>query len=217
MASRLALAPGLGQSLVHRAQGAPQDGQVAAALAVGVGVGEEAALGVLTGAAQRLHDRVIGERGALLAQVAFLGQRGAELAEGPALDQTDRALGLVAARELVQQTPRGDAGFQLVAAGLDLARTTRESKPGVQPHRRDIHACRPHGLRDVTRQGAGFDGEIDHGRRQRHRPMQPPQRAARDGEHGHHQDETEGQEQAPHGWTGTFRGNNEGSGERQRP
>ena len=110
--------------------------------------------------------------------------------------------GLIPSGQFVQQAPGRDARLEFVAARLDQACPARETKPGVQPDRVDVHARGPHGLRHLAGQGTGLDGQVNHRRGQGHGAVQPPCDPTAEGQGGHHEHKAKGQEQAPHGWTG---------------
>ena len=176
--------------------GALEHRQVADAAAVRVRVGEEAALRRLAGRAQRRHDLGVGHAGGRLLERRRGRDRGAQLAEVPALDQAELLQHLVAADHLVQQLARRDAGMDLVAAGADLARLPRVAEPRVEEPRIGLHAGPDPGLRDLLRRRAGFDRELQAVLLQRQRRLQPPPDGAAGARGQHRQRDQHGQQPA---------------------
>jgi hypothetical protein len=177
-----ALGPHRRQPLRHRAVGALQHGQVGAALAVGVGVGVEAALGGDAGAAEFGHDLRLAEaRGGGL-QALGLGELLAELAEGPALDQAHGGQRLVAPHHLAEQLARRGAAGELVAARADAPGIARPAKPLIQQPGRLVDTGVHPGLGDVAWRGAQFDRQLHRVGAQVHGPVQPQPRHAGGGE-----------------------------------
>jgi len=117
----VASCPGLVERLAHRLVGLAEQVEVAGAAPVGVGLGQEPALRVLALAAQHRHHPGIGLVGDGLRQRRLSGQRPPQVGEGPALDDGEAVLDDAAARELVEQAARVQAGLQQVLARLQAA------------------------------------------------------------------------------------------------
>ena len=127
-----AVPPLLGQDPIHGLGGTAQDIEIAGALGKAVGIGKEAALGMLTRPAQGGH-QVLG-RGPLqfAHQAIILGQGRQDLGRGPALDEGDGALVNLVLDQLVEQGHRGRAGADLVFPGLDPPRVTPQIGQGEE-------------------------------------------------------------------------------------
>ena len=139
---------------LHGAVRAAQHGQVGTAFAEGVGVGKEAPFGRDARRAEGGHELLVGQAGRGGLEGIRPGQFGAELAEGPAVDQPHDGLGFIAAHHLVEEEHRRGPALDLVAARADLAGLSRPAEPLVQPERWHLHPGPHPGLRDVARRGA---------------------------------------------------------------
>jgi folate-binding protein YgfZ len=135
---------------LHGAVRAPQHREVARALAEQVGVGEEQPFRMLLGGLQAREDLRVVQPLGVVPQVGALVERGAELGEGPALDQAHLGLGDVAARELLQQLERRHRLRDLVAAGLDVAHLAHRARQRLELVAPDLDA----GLFELLHGGA---------------------------------------------------------------
>ena len=175
----LALGPSGLEPAVHGVQRAAQHGHVAAALGIGIGVREEAPLGVHAGAVQRGHQLFVGHGGRVLAQRIRLGERRAHLLEGPALHHGHGAQGRFAACQFLQQLVRCCADWDFVITGLDLAVLSRHAEPVIQQPRIRLDARLHRRNGHSPRSGSGFDFQLKRGicrgtRAQGQRGVQPP-------------------------------------------
>ena len=160
--------PFVGEMPLHGAVGAAQHREVARALGEKIGIGKEQPLGMgLGGAAARRQDLGFVEAGAVVAQVRARVERGAELHEGPALDQPHLGLGDVAARELLQELERRERLQDLVAAGLDGALPPEGARQELEL----VGAHRDAALLELLDGGAqaGAARDLDLDRQPRHR------------------------------------------------
>ncbi|CUI53020.1 Uncharacterised protein [Achromobacter ruhlandii] len=169
----LALGPGVVQDALAFLVGAAQQVKVGAARREDVGVGEEQAFRVLDVRAQAFHQGLVADVPQRLLDVGILAQRLTDLAEGPALQEGDLALGHVAARHALQQQPGRVAVDGLVAARLDqlvLLGQARHPYEARLPHR---HAGCIERARDRARAAARVHHEIDPVGRQVDRAVHP--------------------------------------------
>ncbi|CUJ79650.1 Uncharacterised protein [Achromobacter sp. 2789STDY5608633] len=169
----LALGPGVVQDALAFLVGAAQQVVVGAARREDVGVGEEQAFRMLDVRAQALHQGFVADVAQGLLDVGILAQRLADLAEGPAFQEGDLALGHVAARHAFQQQPGRVAVDGLVAAGLDQLVLLGQARHPDETRLPDRHAGRVERARDGARAAARVHHEIDPVGRQRNGSMHP--------------------------------------------
>ncbi|CUI68148.1 Uncharacterised protein [Achromobacter xylosoxidans] len=157
----LALGPGVVQDALAFLVGAAQQVVIGAARREDVGIGKEQAFRMLDVRAQAFHQRLVADVAQRLLDVRVFAQRLADLAEGPALQEGDLALGHVAARHALQQQPRRIAVDGLVAARLEQLVLFRQARHPHEPRLPDRHAGRIERARDRARAAARVHHEID--------------------------------------------------------
>ncbi|CAB3740433.1 hypothetical protein LMG3458_05724 [Achromobacter deleyi] len=186
----LALGPGVVQDALAFLVGAAQQVEIGAARREDIGIGKEQAFRMLDIGPQAFHQRFIADVAQRLLDVRVLAQRLADLAEGPAFQEGDLALGHVAARHAFQQQPGGVAIDGLVAPGLDqfvlLGQPRHPDKTGLP----DGHARGVQRAHDGARAAARVHHEIDPVGRQMQGSVHPaPGGADRGGGSQHEQQE----------------------------
>ncbi|MNZ82989.1 hypothetical protein D3C78_1017050 [compost metagenome] len=131
--------------------GLTQQIDIAHAAHVAIGIGEETSFRMLTVETETLHHCRIVQVGEGLPQTLLGGQCGAQLAEGPALDQRQAVLHHVTALPLGQQITGGLSRRQAVLATVQALAVEIEAPVQAQPQRALQHPL----VLETTQQASG--------------------------------------------------------------
>ena len=121
LAIRAALSPSCGQLLGHGFGGAAHHMQLGGAFAIGVGVGEKSTFWRHARHAELGHEFLVTQALGIVFETFRFGERGSELAKGPAVNQADGFEVFFASAEFAQQIQGRIALVEFVTACSQLA------------------------------------------------------------------------------------------------